>query len=127
MITGQEMWRLGEAAQLYSAVPKELEALSFPLLLEKKGYFTGYTQKGWAPNNFHQYGWDHNPFGFIYNLQELKAPTHGIVSNNYARNFRYFSIYVQKMSPSYSGLGARNHIDPLKPIRLAGWGWIFHA
>lgn len=90
IITGQEMWRLGEAAQLYSAVPKELEKLSFPLLLEEKGYFTGYTQKGWAPNNFYHYGWDHNPFGFIYNLREQKAPTHGISSNNYAQNFRLF-------------------------------------
>lgn len=90
LITGQEMWKLGEAAQLYSAVPKELESLSFPLLLEKKGYFTGYTQKGWAPNSFHTYGWDHNPFGFIYNLRELQAPSHGIASNNYAKNFRLF-------------------------------------
>jgi len=90
LITGQEMWRLGEAAQLYSAVPKELESLSFPLLLEKRGYFTGYTQKGWAPNNFYHYGWEHNPFGFIYNLRELKSPSRGIVSNNYSKNFRLF-------------------------------------
>jgi uncharacterized sulfatase len=90
LITGQEMWRLGEAAQLYSAVPKELENMSFPLLLENKGYFLGYTQKGWAPNSFHTYGWEHNPFGFIYNLRELRPPTHGIATNNYAKNFRLF-------------------------------------
>lgn len=90
LITGQEMWRLGEAAQLYSAVPKELEKVSFPLILETKGYFIGYTQKGWAPNTFHQHGWDHNPFGFIYNLREQKAPTQGIASNDYAKNFKLF-------------------------------------
>ncbi|MEN8204146.1 MAG: sulfatase, partial [Bacteroidota bacterium] len=90
LITGQEMWRLGEAAQLYSAVPKELEEISFSLLLEEKGYFTGYTQKGWAPNSFSKYGWEHNPFGFIYNLRELQAPTHGIAANDYSKNFRLF-------------------------------------
>src|SRR6056297_1834377 len=41
IITGQEMWRLGEAAQLFSAVPKELEKMSFPLLLRDNGYSIG--------------------------------------------------------------------------------------
>lgn len=114
MITGQEMWRLGEAAQLHSAVPKELEALSFPLLLEKKGYFTGYTQKGWAPNNFHQYGWDHNPFGFMYNLQELKPPTHGIASNNYARNFRLFLDLCSEDEPFLFWFGSSEAHRPFE-------------
>jgi uncharacterized sulfatase len=113
MITGQEMWRLGEAAQLYSAVPKELEALSFPLLLEKKGYFTGYTQKGWAPNNFYKYGWGHNPFGFIYNLQELKTPTQGIVSNNYAKNFKLFLDLCSEDEPFLFWFGSS---EPGRPI-----------
>ena len=52
IITGQEIWRLGEAAQLFSAVPKELSQSSFPLLLEANGYQIGYTLKGWEPNNF---------------------------------------------------------------------------
>jgi N-sulfoglucosamine sulfohydrolase len=90
IITGQEMWRLGEAAQLYSAVPRELERLSFPLLLEELGYFTGVTQKGWAPNDFRIHGWDHYPLGLTYNHHSLQAPTRGIVTNNYAENFRDF-------------------------------------
>ncbi len=119
MITGQEMWRLGEAAQLYSAVPKELGALSFPLLLEKKGYFTGYTQKGWAPNNFYQYGWNHNPFGFIYNLQELKAPTHGIVSNNYAKNFELFLNLCSEDEPFLFWFGSS---EPHRPFEANSAG-----
>ena len=114
MITGQEMWRLGEAAQLYSAVPKELGALSFPLLLEKEGYFTGYTQKGWAPNNFYQYGWNHNPFGFIYNLQELKPPTQGIVSNNYAKNFELFLNLCSEDEPFLFWFGSSEPHRPLE-------------
>ena len=116
MITGQEMWRLGEAALLYSAVPKELEAMSFPLLLEQKGYFIGYTQKGWGPNNFYQYGWDHNPFGFIYNLQELEAPTHGIVSNDYAKNFKLFLDLCSEDEPFLFWFGSS---EPHRPFEAS--------
>ena len=34
IITGQEIWRLGEASQLFSAVPKELSKLCFPYYLK---------------------------------------------------------------------------------------------
>lgn len=90
IITGQEMWRLGEAAQLFSAVPKELEEISFPLLLKKSGYRIGYTQKGWAPNDFKVHGWVQNPLGETYNTHQLSAPTSGIVANDYAANFERF-------------------------------------
>jgi uncharacterized sulfatase len=90
IITGQEMWRLGEAAQLFSAVPKELEALSFPLLLEEEGYFIGYTQKGWAPNDFKVHGWERKPLGKAFNEKKTEPPANEIVSNDYAGNFKQF-------------------------------------
>jgi uncharacterized sulfatase len=99
IITGQEMWRLGEAAQLFSAVPKELDKLSFPMLLEEMGYFTGQTQKGWAPNDFRVHGWEYNPLGFTYNRHELQPPSNGIVSNNYAANFRDFLLQCPDDQP----------------------------
>jgi N-sulfoglucosamine sulfohydrolase len=90
IITGQEMWRLGEAAQLFSAVPKELEKVSFPLLLKENGYVIGYTQKGWEPNDFKVHGWKEYPLGKGYNEQKLQPPASGIVSNDYAANFADF-------------------------------------
>jgi N-sulfoglucosamine sulfohydrolase len=90
IITGQEMWRLGEAANLFSAVPRELKQVSFPVLLEEQGYFIGHTQKGWAPNDFRVHGWEHNPLGFTFNQNDLQAPATGIVSNDYAENFKNF-------------------------------------
>ncbi|HUX57314.1 MAG TPA: sulfatase [Bacteroidales bacterium] len=90
IITGQEMWRLGEAAQLFSAVPKELEKVSFPLLLEDNGYFIGYTQKGWEPNDYKVHGWTEYPLGKGYNKQKLQPPASGIVTNDYAANFTDF-------------------------------------
>jgi len=87
IITGQEMWRLGQAALLFSAVPKELMQLSFPLLLREAGYFIGYTQKGWAPNDFKVYGWDDYPLGNRYVDKQLKPPPEKIVPTDYAANF----------------------------------------
>lgn len=90
IITGQEIWRLGEAAQLFSAVPKELSQLSFPLLLEDNGYHVGYTQKGWAPNDFHIYGWEKYPLGQSYKEHQIEPPTERIVKNDYFGNFEAF-------------------------------------
>ena len=90
IITGQEIWRLGEAAQLFSAVPIELSKLSFPLILENNGYHIGYTQKGWAPNDFDIYGWERYPLGKSYNESQNEPLTNEIVRNNYFGNFKKF-------------------------------------
>ncbi len=106
IITGQEMWRLGEAAQLFSAVPKKLEKVSFPLLLEDNGYFIGYTRKGWAPNDFEVHGWTQNPLGKGYNEQKLQPPANGIVTNNYAANFADFLNECPKNKPFFFWFGS---------------------
>ncbi len=106
IITGQEMWRLGEAAQLFSAVPLELEALSFPLLLEKEGYFIGFTQKGWSPNDFKVHGWERNPLGKAFNEKKLKPPTNKMVSNDYAGNFKLFLEECPEDKPFFFWFGS---------------------
>ena len=127
IITGQEMWRLGEASQLYSAVPRELEKLSFPLLLEKHGYFIGYTQKGWSPNDFEIHGWKQNPLGKQYNKQTLQPPADRIETNNYAANFEDFINTCPEGKPFFFWFGSsephrayeensgiKNGLDPSK-------------
>ncbi|MFP6739582.1 MAG: sulfatase-like hydrolase/transferase, partial [Planctomycetota bacterium] len=47
LLTGQAMHRLGEAANLWGRFPAQLKA--YPQILEKNGYTTGYTIKGWGP------------------------------------------------------------------------------
>lgn len=106
IITGQEMWRLGEAAQLFSAVPKELEEISFPLLLQDDGYFIGYTQKGWEPNNFEVHGWKQYPLGKVYNKQRLQPPAKGIIGNNYAANFDEFLNECPENKPFFFWFGS---------------------
>ena len=127
IITGQEMWRLGEAAQLFSAVPLEMEALSFPLLLEKAGYFIGYTQKGWSPNDFKVHGWNRNPLGKAFNKKMIEPPANKIVSNDYAGNFKLFLDDCPEGKPFFFWFGSsephrafelnsgiNNGIDPYK-------------
>jgi N-sulfoglucosamine sulfohydrolase len=129
IITGQEVWRLGEAAQLFSAVPKKLEAVSFPLLLEDAGYQIGYTQKGWAPNDFKVHGWDKYPLGERYVNQQLEPPANKIVANDYAANFIDFLDTKQTGSPFFfwfgssephrafePGSGIKNGIDTSKIV-----------
>lgn len=47
ILTGQWHWRLEEAANLFGLIP--LDAPLYTDLLEKAGYFVGYTRKGWGP------------------------------------------------------------------------------
>ena len=105
IITGQEIWRLGEAAQLFSAVPKELSQLSFPLLLMENGYHVGYTQKGWAPNDFSIYGWEKYPLGQSYSKNEIEPPTEHIVKNDYFSNFKAFLDGKEKNQPFFFWCG----------------------
>ena len=127
IITGQEIWRLGEAAQLFSAVPKELSKSSFPLLLEANGYQIGYTQKGWEPNNFKIYGWEKYPLGTPFNDHKIKPLTNRIVKNDYSGNFKYFLNNIDYNKPFFfwcgtsephrafeKGSGITNAMDPNK-------------
>jgi len=106
IITGQEIWRLGEAAQLFSAVPKELGKVSFPLLLGKIGYFVGYTQKGWAPNDFEVHRWEQYPLGKGYHSKTLQPPTSRIVTNDYAANFSDFLNECPENKPFFFWFGS---------------------
>jgi len=68
MLTGQEIWRLGEGANLWGRLPKELEV--YPELLEKSGYLVGIEGKGWGPGGVEQSGRDRNPGGERYDSFE---------------------------------------------------------
>lgn len=49
ILTGQDIWRLGEGGQLFGTLPARHPA--YTDLLEKAGYHVGYSHKGWAPGN----------------------------------------------------------------------------
>lgn len=61
ILTGQDIWRLAEGANLHGALPSHLP--TFPALLEQAGYSVGYTGKGWAPGSVEAGGRTRNPAG----------------------------------------------------------------
>ncbi len=64
MLTGQDIWRLEEGANLHGILPKK-----FPVytdLLEEAGYFVGSWGKGWGPGNVKDSGREFNPAGRRY-------------------------------------------------------------
>jgi arylsulfatase A-like enzyme len=88
MLTGRNSWQLKEAVNHYSIFPSEFPV--YPSLLEKAGYFAGYTGKGWGPGDFKSTGFEHNPAGREFQRHTLKAPYSGMSNKDYARNFDYF-------------------------------------
>ncbi len=60
ILTGQDFWRLGAAANLWSLFPGDL--VVYPDLLAESGeYYVGHTRKGWGPGRIE--GRKHNPAG----------------------------------------------------------------
>ncbi len=68
MLTGQDIWRLGEGANLWGRLPAEYEV--YPDLLEKAGYLVGIEGKGWGPGGVEESGRERNPGGERYDSFE---------------------------------------------------------
>jgi len=50
MLTGQEIWRLREGANLWSSLPVEIP--TYQDILKEAGYFIGHDRKGWGPGDY---------------------------------------------------------------------------
>ncbi|WP_430812927.1 MULTISPECIES: sulfatase family protein [unclassified Carboxylicivirga] len=64
MLTGQDIWRLEEGANLWGTLPAKFEV--YPDILEKAGYLVGIEGKGWGPGGVEESGREHNPGGERY-------------------------------------------------------------
>ena len=75
LLTGQDIWRLGEGGNLWSRLPKKF--ITYVDLLEQGGYFVGHEGKGWGPGSFEDAGRKRNPAGDTFESFEkfLKANT----------------------------------------------------
>ena len=56
ILTGQQFWRLGESANLWSTL--DVNTPVYPLLLEKSGYHVGSWRKSWGPGDLKAGGYD---------------------------------------------------------------------
>lgn len=64
MLTGQDIWRLEEGANLWGMMPSHFAV--YTDLLEQAGYLVGYEGKGWGPGDHEAGGWSRNPAGQRY-------------------------------------------------------------
>ncbi len=96
ILTGQYHWRLEEGANLWSTL--QIKFKSYPELLEEKGYFIGYTGKGWGPGIIEKGGRTRNPAGKAFNEIKIDSPEH-INRVNYAENFKSFLSGKNKNEP----------------------------
>ena len=64
MLTGQDIWRLEEGANLWGTMPRRFAV--YTDLLEEAGYLVGYEGKGWGPGSYEAGGWTRNPAGQRY-------------------------------------------------------------
>jgi len=89
ILTGRNIWQIGEAGTHSSLFPKKFRV--FTDLLEQSGYFIGFTGKAWAPGNWKDSGWNRNPVGPEYSSKRMQSvPAKGISKLDYFENFRDF-------------------------------------
>ncbi|HEX2969579.1 MAG TPA: sulfatase, partial [Bacteroidales bacterium] len=97
-LTGRNSWLLEEAANQNSYFPQKFTTLFEAL--EKNGYYTGYTAKGWAPGIAETA--DGKPrllTGKPLNSKKTSPPSTGISDNDYAGNFEEFLDSREKDKP----------------------------
>lgn len=61
LLTGQQFYRLGEGANLWSTL--DVSHPTFVRLLEEAGYATGHWRKAWGPGDFEVGGYERHPCG----------------------------------------------------------------
>ena len=97
MLTGQEMWRLEEGANLWGTLPAKFTV--YPDLLEQAGYLVGFEGKGWGPGDWEAGGRRRNPGGEQY------------------ESFEEFYNERKRGQPFCYWFSSR---DPHRPYRLGG-------
>jgi uncharacterized sulfatase len=103
ILTGRNIWENEEAGVHISLFPKKFEVL--PDILAAKGYHVGVTGKAWAPGNWQDPGWEHNPAGPGYYQHDTVPPASGMSKIDYAANFRSFLNDKKDGQPFYFWYG----------------------
>ncbi len=98
MLTGQDFFRLEEAANLWGSFPKKFTV--YTDILEEAGYLVGSEGKGWGPGNCEVSGWETNPGGKKYN------------------SFEEFFNEKERGQPFCYWFSSR---DPHRPYKPDGW------
>ena len=103
ILTGQPIWRLEEAGNIHSTLPKKF--ITYTEVLAQAGYAVGYTGKGWSPGRLAVGGRDSNPAGKEFQHRRLKPPFKMMRNTDYAANLDDFLGEVKKDQPFCFWLG----------------------
>ena len=103
ILTGQPIWRLEEAANIWSTLPAKFA--TYTGQLKQAGYRVGYTGKGWAPGRIAPGGRTENPAGKAYTGRRISPPFRGIRNVDYAGNFDDFLSGLTHEEPFCFWLG----------------------
>lgn len=98
MLTGMDIGKLAEAANLWGDFPPQLKV--FTEILEESGYLVGSEGKGWGPGDYKAMGRTKNPSGEQYN------------------SFEEFYNERKKGQPFFYWFSSRN---PHRPFKVNGW------
>ncbi|UBM58834.1 sulfatase [Marinilongibacter aquaticus] len=115
VLTGQDFWRLGEGANLWSSLDSTLPV--YPLLLEKAGYFVGSWRKAWGPGDLKAGGYvNSQPAGKVYKegFEEF------LNAKPADQPFCFWLGASDPHRPYEAGTGAASGID-LKAIDVPGY------
>lgn len=105
-LTGQDIWRLEDGANLWGTLPAKF--ISYVDLLEESGYQTGFQGKGWGPGSYEPGGRNRNPGGDKYdNINDF-------LSKNTGQPWTYWFSSKHPHRPFVSGAGKATGIDPDK-------------
>lgn len=103
ILTGQHIWRLEEAGNIHSTLPKKFA--TYTEMLEEAGYVIGFTGKGWGPGRLEPGGRSRNPAGPEFAKYKQRPPMRGMSNKDYARNFEDFLSQRPKGKPFCFWLG----------------------
>lgn len=103
ILTGRNIWQNEEAGVHISLFPRKFNVL--PDILAANGYHVGVTGKGWAPGNWKDPGWPHNPAGPGYYQHDTVPPTDKMSEVDYAANFKTFLKERKAGQPFYFWFG----------------------
>ena len=94
ILTGQPIWRLEEAANIWSTL--QAKFATYTEELKMAGYKIGYTGKGWGPGRLEPGGRTENPAGPVFKGRTLESAFRGIRNTDYAGNFEDFMAEVDE-------------------------------
>ncbi|SMD03299.1 sulfatase family protein [Pedobacter nyackensis] len=106
MLTGQDIWRLEDGANLWGVLPVKYKV--YPDLLEESGYAIGFQGKGWGPGSFEANKRPRNPGGNKY------ASFSEFLKNKKEGPWSYWVSSLHPHRPYVVGSGAKAGIDPTK-------------